>query len=29
VTEQQALALLPFFVAERSTVTRVAEVFIP
>jgi hypothetical protein len=27
--ERQALALLPFFVAERSTVTRVADVVIP
>ena len=27
--EEQALALLPFFVAERSTVTRVAAVVIP
>ena len=28
-TEQEALALLPFFVAERSTATRVGEVAIP
>jgi hypothetical protein len=28
-TETEALALLPFFVAERSTVTRVSEVEIP
>ncbi len=28
-TEEQALALLPFFIAERSTVTRVSEVEIP
>ena len=28
-TEAEALALLPFFVAERSTVTRVSEVEIP
>jgi hypothetical protein len=28
-TEGEALALLPFFVAERSTVTRVGEVEIP
>jgi hypothetical protein len=28
-TEEQALALLPFFVAERSTATRVSEVEIP
>ena len=27
--EQQALALLPFFVAQRSTVTRVTDVVIP
>ena len=27
--EQEALALLPFFVARRSTVTRVSEVDIP
>ena len=26
---QQALALLPFFVAQRSTVTRVADVVLP
>jgi hypothetical protein len=28
-TEQEALALLPFFVAERTTVTSVSEVEIP
>jgi hypothetical protein len=28
-TEVEALALLPFFVAERSTVTQVSEVEIP
>jgi hypothetical protein len=28
-TEAEALALLPFFVAERSTVTGVSEVEIP
>jgi hypothetical protein len=28
-TEQEALALLPFFVAERSTATCVSEVAIP
>jgi hypothetical protein len=28
-TEADALALLPFFVAERSTVTQVSEVEIP
>ena len=28
-TEQDALALLPFFVAARSTATRVGEVAIP
>ena len=28
-SEPQALALLPFFVAERSTATRVGEVLIP
>jgi hypothetical protein len=28
-TEAEALALLPFFVAERATVTRVSEVDIP
>lgn len=28
-TEAEALALLPFFVAERATATRVAEVDIP
>ena len=28
-SEQEALALLPFFVAERSTVTHVREVPIP
>ena len=28
-TEEDALALLPFFVAERSTATRVSEVEIP
>jgi hypothetical protein len=28
-TEADALALLPFFVAERSTATRVSEVEIP
>jgi hypothetical protein len=28
-TEAEALALLPFFVAERSTATRVSEVEIP
>ena len=28
-TEAEALALLPFFVAERSTVIRVSEVEIP
>lgn len=28
-TEAEALALLPFFVAERSTATRVGEVDIP
>ena len=28
-TETEALALLPFFVAERSTATRVSEVEIP
>jgi hypothetical protein len=28
-TEADALALLPFFVAERSTATRVSEVDIP
>jgi hypothetical protein len=28
-TEEEALALLPFFVAERSTATRVSEVEIP
>ena len=27
--ERHALALLPFFVAQRSTVTRVADVLIP
>jgi hypothetical protein len=27
--EQEALALLPFFVAQRATVTRVGEVQIP
>ena len=26
---QQALALLPFFVAQRATVTRVADVVLP
>lgn len=29
LTEQEALELLPFFVAERTTVTPVAEVHIP
>jgi hypothetical protein len=29
VDEQHALALLPFFVAQRSTVTRVAGIVIP
>jgi hypothetical protein len=29
VSEQQALELLPFFVAERTTVTPVADVAIP
>ena len=28
-TEQEALALLPFYVAERTTVTSVSEVEIP
>jgi hypothetical protein len=28
-TEQEALRLLPFFVAERSTATRVGEIEIP
>jgi hypothetical protein len=28
-TEEEALALLPFFVAERATATRVSEVEIP
>jgi hypothetical protein len=28
-TEQEALSLLPFFVAERSTATRVGEIEIP
>jgi hypothetical protein len=28
-SEAEALGLLPFYVAERSTVTRVAEVAIP
>jgi hypothetical protein len=28
-SEHQALALLPFYVAERTTVTRVSEVEIP
>jgi hypothetical protein len=28
-TEAEALALLPFFVAERATATRVSEVLIP
>ena len=28
-TEEQALALLPFFIAERSAATRVSEVEIP
>jgi hypothetical protein len=28
-SETEALALLPFFVAERSTATRVSEVHIP
>jgi hypothetical protein len=28
-TEEDALAFLPFFVAERSTATRVSEVEIP
>ena len=28
-SEQDALALLPFYVAERTTITRVSEVQIP
>jgi hypothetical protein len=29
VDEQHALALLPYFVAQRSTVTRVTDVVVP